>query len=80
MNDIKTRLIGCFTTVFPDLSEDQIPDASQATVSSWDSIAAITLVNVVEDEFSIQLDLDKLADLDSFERIYEYLTQEVQVS
>jgi acyl carrier protein len=77
MNDIRTRLIGCFTTVFPDISEDQIPNVTQATASAWDSIAAITLANVVEDEFNIQLDLDKLADLDSFERIYDYLSQEV---
>jgi acyl carrier protein len=80
MDDIKTRLFNCFATVFPDLPESQIPEATQSNVSSWDSIAAITLVNVLEDEFNIQLDLDKLADLDSFERIHDYLKEEVQVS
>jgi acyl carrier protein len=80
MDEIRTRLVNCFATVFPDLPESEIPQATQSTVSSWDSIAAITLVNVVEEEFNIQLDLDKLADLDSFERIHEYLKEEVQVS
>lgn len=80
MDDVKSRLVNCFSTVFPDLPESQIPEAAQSNVSSWDSITAITLVNVVEEEFHVQLDLEKIADLDSFERIYDYLKQEVQVS
>ena len=49
--------------------------ATQSTVEGWDSIAAITLVNVIEEEFGIQMDMDALADLDSFERIHEYLAE-----
>ena len=30
---------------------DEIPAASTATVANWDSVAAITMMNVVEDEF-----------------------------
>jgi len=42
-------------------------------VAAWDSSAVITLVNVIEDEFGIQVDFDLLADLDSFDRFHEYL-------
>lgn len=80
MDEIGKRLVGCFQIVFPDLSEAEIPQASQATVSNWDSVAAITMVNVVEDEFQIQLDLDYLADLDSFEHILTYLVNNAEVS
>ena len=77
MDELRQRLIGCFHIVFPDVPESEIPSASQATLATWDSVATITMVNVVEDEFQIQLDLDQLADLDSFDRILEYLAKEV---
>jgi acyl carrier protein len=73
MDDIKTRLIKCFETVFPDLQVSEIPAATQDSIAAWDSIAAITLVNVIEDEFQTQLDMEELADLDSFDRVLSYL-------
>jgi acyl carrier protein len=80
MDPITPRLITCFQTVFPDLPAAEIPAASQATVAAWDSVAAITLVNVIEEEFGIQMDLDQLADLDSFTRVHDYLSRETQIS
>jgi acyl carrier protein len=80
MDDIKPRLINCFQTVFPDLPEQEIPSCSQASVQSWDSVAAITLVSVIEDEFAIQLDFDILPELDSFGRVHEYLSKATQSS
>jgi acyl carrier protein len=80
MDDTKKRLIGCFELVFPDLPESEIPSASQASVAAWDSVAAITMVNVLEDEFHLEIDFDILADLDSFERILAYLETEVRAA
>ena len=73
MDDTRKRLIGCFQLVFVDVPEEEISSASQATVPSWDSVASITLVNVIEDEFGVELDPDDLADLDSFEKVYSYV-------
>lgn len=80
MDAIANRLSKCFQTVFPELSESAVSEASQDSVPKWDSTAAIMLVNVVEDEFGIQMDFDRIAELDSFRRIHEYLTKELQVS
>ena len=73
MNDIKTRLVGCFQTVFPDLPEADILTASQDSLASWDSVASLTMVNVIEEEFGIEVDFDALADLNTFDRIDQYL-------
>jgi acyl carrier protein len=73
MDDTRQRLTGCFQVVFPDLPEAVIPAASQETVPAWDSVAAITMVSVIEDEFGVELDLDDLPDLDSFEKIHAYV-------
>jgi len=71
MDETKERLVKCFQTVFPDL---KTPDtATQAGVAEWDSVAAITLVNVIEEEFNIQMDYEELESLDSFPKVLDYL-------
>lgn len=78
MDDVKPKLIECFQIVFPDLKEKDIPAASQDTVAEWDSVAAITLVNVIEEQFGIEMDLDQIAELDSFEKVRAHLEQRQQ--
>lgn len=72
-DDVQSRLVKCFEHVFPDLPISEITECSQATVSKWDSVAAIMLVNVIEDEFGFQMDYDLLPELDSFDRILKYI-------
>ncbi len=73
MDETRTRLIKCFETVFPDMSVEEIAGAAQSSVAAWDSIGAITLLNVIEDEFGITMDLELAGELDSFPKIHEYL-------
>jgi len=80
MDDVTQRLIGCFQIVFPDLPASDIPRLSQAAAANWDSVAAITLMNVLEDEFSIEMDLDQVAELDSFDKLHTYVQQRLQAA
>jgi acyl carrier protein len=73
MNNPEERLKKCFTAVFPSLSEDQISSASVQTVKEWDSAAAITLIIVMEEEFSLPLDFEAMAEMDSFSKLATYL-------
>lgn len=72
-DEIKPRLVKCFAAVFPGLPETAIPAAAQDTVKEWDSVAAITLVTVIQEEFAMEIDLDELETMTSFARIHEYL-------
>ena len=76
MDPIALRLANCFQTVFPNLPEAEIPSASQVSLAAWDSVNAIMLVNVIEEEFGIEMDFDRLAELSSFGGIHDYLSQE----
>lgn len=73
MSNFDTRLLRCFSPVFPELTEAEIPRASMASVGSWDSLATINLVTVIEEEFGIQIEPEELGELASFEMIRELL-------
>lgn len=73
MDNTEQRLLQIFQTVFPDLPSDKIRSASQDSVENWDSVAAITLMNLIEEEFEIQMDFDDAANLTSFSKVLDYL-------
>ncbi|HVS37559.1 MAG TPA: acyl carrier protein [Gemmataceae bacterium] len=73
MDNFRDRLSSCFSTVFPDLSAEEIPLASMASVGKWDSLATITLLTVIEEEFDLQIPPDDLEQFASFDLILDYL-------
>jgi acyl carrier protein len=73
MNDAQARLSRCFSAVFPGLYGEQITSASVQAVERWDSVASVTLVALIEEEFGIQFDLESLDRLESFRAILDYL-------
>ena len=73
MNDLEARMTRCFALVFPDLTDAEIPRASMSSVGSWDSLASINLVTVIEEEFGIQIEAEQLGEMASFEMILELL-------
>jgi acyl carrier protein len=73
MSEISLRLSRCFSAVFPQLPTREIPLAAPNAVEEWDSIASITLVSVVEEEFGIQVEPDDIEHFVSFEAVLGYL-------
>jgi acyl carrier protein len=73
MDKMQARLAGCFMAVFPELSADEITEASSTSVQSWDSVAGVTLLAVVEEEFGISIEIDDLARFNSFKGFLDYL-------
>ena len=60
MDSTTARLMKCFTTVFPDLKEEQTLQASAAGLKQWDSLATVNLLALIEEEFGVSIDLDEL--------------------
>ena len=75
MNDTRARLVKCFAAIFPDLSEGQIESASSTNMNEWDSVATVTLITLIEEEFGIEVDADDLEQLVSFDSVLSYLEQ-----
>jgi acyl carrier protein len=73
MPDLDERLVRCFRAVFPKLDEKSIPTIRSEQVSEWDSMASVTLVRVLEEEFGIPIDLFDLEDLRGFQDVRGYI-------
>jgi len=72
-NEIRTQLEECFSVVFADLIPSEIPSATMETVETWDSLATLTLVGVVEQMFGVTVEIDDVPELVSFEKIAVWL-------
>jgi acyl carrier protein len=72
--DERSRLMKCFAAVFPDLPPAEIAAASPLTVPAWDSVAMVTLLAVVEEEFAITIDHEDIERLTSFAALADYVT------
>jgi acyl carrier protein len=63
------KLITCFQSVFPDLSESEIRKASMASLSTWDSLTTVVLISVIEESYQTQITDDELDLFTSFDLI-----------
>jgi acyl carrier protein len=73
MPDTADRLVNCFSTVFPDLAKDRVPAATQESINEWDSVAQITLLTVIDEEFQMTTDIEEAQDLTSFRAFLDYV-------
>ena len=60
------RVLDCFRSVFPERSDDELRVLDQATVDDWDSLASLSLLTVIEEEFEITFDDDAIAEMTTF--------------
>lgn len=73
MPSTRDRLITCFAAVFPKLTPAEIERATPLTVAAWDSLANVMLLTVVEEEFGVEIPVDDLQTLGSFDRLLDFL-------
>lgn len=77
MDELEQRLAACFSAVLPELTPDEIIQASATSVKSWDSVATVTLIAVLEEEFGISIEDEDTTRFESFENILTYLQETV---
>lgn len=77
MTDIESRVSRCFLNVFSGLTPAELPTASQDSLSQWDSVAHVTVLSAIAEEFQIELDEDSFESLKSYPLIVEFVEQRV---
>jgi acyl carrier protein len=73
MSEEDDRLVRCFASVFPTLSEGEIRASDVVPLFDIDSLAGVTLVTLIDQEFGVDVDLPDLLELGSFEAISQFL-------
>jgi acyl carrier protein len=69
MDDIREKLTRCFALTFPKLDPALYPTASPQSVSEWDSIAQVTLLTLIGEEFGREIDFEEFEGATSFEAL-----------
>jgi acyl carrier protein len=75
MSEQKDRLVRCFASVFPTLSEGEIRASDVVSLFDFDSLAGVTLVALIDQEFGVNLDLPDLLELGSLDAIEQFLRE-----
>jgi acyl carrier protein len=76
MSKTEGRLVQCFAAVFPGKTTEQILTANPDTFAEWDSVTAITLLTVIQEEFGIEMEPEDFAEMISFQGILGYLDKQ----
>lgn len=67
------RLVACFAAVFPDVPAPALVEADATRTPGWDSVAGVTLLALVEEEFDVTAEADDIAGLTSFAAILAFV-------
>ena len=76
-DELVERLVKCFKQVFPAMSTADIPAATQEGTSAWDSVAHVTLLSLIGEEFGIDIDFEEFAEATSFASILDLVRARV---
>lgn len=63
--------------VFPDLTEADVPRASQASLGNWDSVNHVTLLAAISEEFDLSMDDEAFELLTSYLLIVDFVESRV---
>ena len=69
MDELDGRLSTLFLATFPSLNPIIVRQACRNSVPEWDSIALVTLMTLIEEEFGQQFDFEDAADWTSYSQI-----------
>jgi acyl carrier protein len=76
MSEQDDRLVRCFASVFPTLSEEEIRASNVVPLFDLDSLAGVTLLTLIDQEFGVNAELSELLELGSFEAISQFLRKQ----
>ena len=77
MDEIESRVLECFGSVFPAVPRERLTTLSQASAADWDSVMHVTLLATLAEEFGFEIDYEVAEDLRSFALVVDYVRERV---
>ena len=75
MDEIESRVLECFASVFPSVPRERLTTLSQASAADWDSVMHVTLLATLAEEFGFEIDYEVAEDLRSFALVVDYVRE-----
>lgn len=72
-NTTNDRVAQAFSTVLGIPAADIHDDLRYATIPQWDSVAHMSVIAALEDEFGVMIDMDDVIDMSSVAKAREIL-------
>ena len=69
MDNIRDKLAHCFSLAFPQMDASRYSTASAENTSGWDSMAQVTLLTLIGEEFGIDVNFEEFEGATSFEAL-----------
>jgi acyl carrier protein len=69
MNNVEEKLSYCFSLAFPKLDPGRRATATSENTSGWDSVAQVTLLTLIGEEFGIDIDFEEFEGATSFQAL-----------
>ena len=73
MDDVRDKLGRCFALAFPQLDPNRYADASAENTPQWDSLAHVTLLTLIGEEFGREIDFEEFEGVTTFEGLERVL-------
>lgn len=73
MDPVREKLDRCFALVFPQLDPSQYSSAAAQNMSEWNSIAQLTLLTLIGEEFGREIDFEEFEGVTSYEALEKIL-------
>jgi acyl carrier protein len=69
MDDTREKLSRCFRLAFPKMDPRLYSTASAESVAEWDSVAHLTLLTLIGEEFGREIDFEEFEAATSFQAL-----------
>jgi hypothetical protein len=75
MDDVREKLAHCFALAFPQMDPGRYFEARAENTKEWDSVAQVTLLTLIGEEFGIDVDFEEFEGATSFEAIANRISE-----
>jgi acyl carrier protein len=75
MDELEHQLIRCFSSVFPNLSQEEIRTSGADFLAAWDSLTAVTLLAVLQEQFGLEIEPAELPQPATFQAVENYIRE-----
>lgn len=77
-NNVRERVSRCFSNVFEGIRPEDISNANTSSLPAWDSMAHVTLLSLISEEFGFDFELEDFEQLISYALIVDYVEKRTQ--